>query len=359
MPTRSIDLGQVESIAQDYYLPVIRDQYFLSNALYYSLKQKGRVRHYNGGRAIFQPLSFAPEGGGGQWWSGVDKMDTRIRNPITGATFYRKNYSVPIIITRDEEDSVGKDGHKIIDLVDAKMNIAKPTAVDAVGTELYNDGSDARKIGGLLHICALQSDLTTAATQLTYGGITTSAIGTTTSNAWWQPQQWTTASQTGASSSFAGARGFGPVGVLWSKIRKASGKSPTMIVSNTGAYQDFHDSLTGVGIGSGPMAGGQRFMPQDLNLAKAGFENLMYKTAAWVLDERAPQTSGNVGCCFMLNEDTLNLVIHEKRDMSLDGWYNPYDQRVRLAYIDWSGEIVCSERRANGVIGAINVAATA
>lgn len=355
MPTRSIDLGQVESLAQDFYLPVIRDQYFLSNAVYYQLRAKGRVRHYDGGRAIFQPLSFAPEGGGGQWWSGVDKMDTRVRNPITGATFYRKNYSVPVVITRDEEDSVGSDGHKILDLVDAKMNIAKPTAVDAVGIELYNDGSDARRIGGLLLVTGANSDVATVDTSDTYGGISR----TTTASTWWAPQQIASASVTGSASTFAGGRGFGTVGRIWTKIRRASGKSPDMLLSNAGAYADFHDALAGVGIGAGTVqAGGQRYIGQDTNLAKAGFENIVYKTAAWVLDERAPHTAANLECVFALNTETLTLVIHQKRDMSLDGWFNPYDQRVRLAYIDWSGELVCSERRANGVITNIDTSNT-
>lgn len=355
MPTRSIDLGQVESIVQDYYLPTVRDQYFFSNALYYNLKQKGRVKEYNGGRAIFQPLSFAPEGGGGQWWSGVDKMDTRVRNPLTGATFYRKNYSVPLVITRDEEDSVGTDGHKIIDLVDAKMNIAKPTAVDAVGTELFNDGTDARKIGGLMLVTGGLATVAGVNTSGTYGGIAWSS----SSNSWWAPQQYATLSTTGAASTFAGKRGFGPIGLMWSRIRRLSGKSPTMFISNTGAYQDYHDSLAGPGgAGSAVLSGGQRYIGSDASLAKAGFDNVMYKTAAWVCDERAPHTATGLECVFMLNEDTLNLVVHSARNMSMDQWYTPYDQRVKLTYIDWSGELVCSERRANGIITNIDAALT-
>jgi hypothetical protein len=353
MPTRSIDYGQVESIAQDFYLPNIRDQYFLSNAIWYRLKQAGRVRMYDGARAIVQPLSFSPEGGGGQWWAGVDKMDIRVRNPITAATFFRKNFSVPIVITRDEADSVGNDGHKILDLVDAKMNIAKPTAIDAVGTELFNDGTDARRIGGLQFLTGITSStLASGITSDQYGGISrTPSVAT-----WWSPQQYFTSSIAGSSNnSFAGARGFGPVGILWSRIRKASGKSPTILLSNTAPYQDFHDSLAGTGVyGGNVQGGGQRYVGQDTALAKAGFENFTYKTAEWVLDERAPQLA-TVGCVFAINEDTLTLVIHSARNMSMDGPYTPADQRVTVSYIDWSGELVCSERRANGVIGNIDI----
>ena len=127
-------------------MPRVRDNYFLKNAVYYRLKP--RVKHYAGGRAIVVPLNFDKEGGGGQWWAGADKMDIRIRNTINASIYYRKNYSVACVVDRDEEDSVRGDT-AIASLMDQKMNTCERTAVDAVGTGLFNAGTDPKAVTGL------------------------------------------------------------------------------------------------------------------------------------------------------------------------------------------------------------------
>ncbi|MFN0131275.1 MAG: phage major capsid protein [Phycisphaerales bacterium] len=345
--SRSFDYGQVETIVQDYYLPMIRNQIFFENALYYRLRKRAKM--YSGGRAIVQGLSFSVEGGGGQWWAGLDRMDIRPRNTISAAVFYRKNYSVALTVMRDEEDSV-RGPEKIASLVESKMNILRPTAVDAIGTALFNDGTDPKVIGGLDLVCEDTPD-----TSHTYGGITVSS----TVNSWWRNQADTTAYITGANSTFAGPRGFGPIGRMWSKIRRASGKSPTIIVSNTGAQEDYHAALAGPGgAGTATMSGGQRYMQQDADLARAGFDNVMYKTAPWVVDERAPHSASNIEKVYFLHEPAINLCIHDARNMSFDGWYTPNDQRARTGYIDFSGELVCSERRCQGVLTNVDATLT-
>ena len=347
-----INWGQVESIVQDEFMPDIQDQVFFGNPIYYRLQKRKKI--YYGGRAIVQALSFTQEGGGGQCGGGVDKMDTRVRNPITAAVFYRKNYSLPIIITRDEEDSVGGDT-ALTTLVKAKMDIGRITAIDAIGQAIFNDGTDPKQIGGLQHMIRIAPG-----TSHTYGGITTSS----TVNTWWQNQADNPGSNyvTGATgNTFAGVRGFGPIGRMWARIGRAAGtkNKPTMILSNWGSYQDYHDSLAGTGIGgAASMAGGQIYMQQDADLARAGFENVMYKTAPWVVDERAPHDANNLEQVFMVNEPSINLVIHGKRNMSFDGWKEPTDQRVRISYIDWSGEMVCSQRRCMGVINKVDTTLT-
>lgn len=338
MPNRSFDLNQVNSLVQDYYMKVVRDQFFLTNALFYRLKP--RVEIYEGGRAIAAPLSFAPEGGGMQWWAGSDKLDIRVRDNITQALYYRKNGSVPVSLLQDEEDSC-RGPEAIMKLVTAKLNIARPTAIDGVGTELFNDGTDPKKIGGLAHAVKASS-----ASHI-YGGITTSASLAT----WWLNQFDTTAYTTGAAATFADVRGFGPIGKMWAKIGRKSGKRPTLLLSNWGSYQDYHDSL---------VAKEAYFRPQqNTDLVKAGFENVMYRTAVWVVDERAPHDdSNNKEKMYFLHEPAINLYVHSLRNMSWDGWREPVDQRSRTGFIDWAGELCLSERRCHGVIDDITTTAT-
>lgn len=351
-----INWGQVETLVQDYVMPTIVDQVLYENPIYYRMGR--RKKNYSGGRAIVCPLQFAVEGGGGQWWSGADKIDLRIRNPITAAVYYRKNYTLAINMSRDEEDSVGGDT-MLKRLVVAKMDIARPTAVDAIGQAVFNDGTDPKQIGGLVHLTRCVSG--GPATSHTYGGITTSS----TLNTWWQPQFIDgTSLVTGGGSTFAGTRGFGSVGRIWVKIGRASGKRPTVLISNWGLYEDYHASLAGPGgAGAGVYSGGQRYAQMNTDLVKAGFENVMYKTAPWVVDERAPHRVVSAGTneredLFALHEPRIYLIVHSKRDMSFDNWKEPVDQKTRHAFIDWAGELAASERRCQGSVYNVECSAT-
>jgi len=344
-----LTFDEVGALVQDYYMPPIRDQYFLGNVLYWELRRRGRVKKYAGGRAIVQPLSFSPEGKGGQWWSGVDKLNTQVVSPITSAVYFRKNFSLPVVLTRDEEDSVNGPT-ALTSLLSAKMEIARPSAVEAVQKSLYSDGTDPKMLTGLEYALKSGSSGTQTAPSMTYGGISAS----TSNNTWWNAQYDNAANgtyATGSGGTFASdGPGFGPIGKMYSRIARLSGKRPNLLLSNWGLYSDYEFALNNQ----------VRYtQPQQRNdLAEAGFLNLMYKKAAWVVDEMAPHDSSNKEILYYLFTDAMWLVIHQDRDMSWDNWREPTDQKVRVGYIDWSGELVITERRAFGKISNVDATLT-
>lgn len=320
-------------------MPRVRDNYFLKNPVFYRLKP--RVKHYAGGRAIVVPLNFDKEGGGGQWWSGADKMDIRIRNTINAAVYYRKNYSVACVVDRDEEDSVRGDT-AIASLMDQKMNTCERTAVDAVGTSCFNSGTDPKALTGLDYaLTPYTGGAPGTMPSQTFGGI---ARGASSANTWWNHQGDNT-----AYTDTDMAAQFKPIGLMWTKIMIASEKAPTLILSNHGSIQSFHNQLVK----------NERYLRPQSNsdLAKAGFENVMYKSAPWVGDARAPRTSGKVEKIYLLHEPAIHLYVHELRDMSFDPFQKSIDQRIRVGYVDWSGELCFDEMRCHGVISNFDASA--
>ena len=348
----TINWDQVSSLVQDYYMPRVKDNFFLSNAFYY--RTQSRIKTYQGGRSIVVPVSTTSEGGGGGWYATTDKFDTRIRNPITAAQFFAKNANVPISIDSDEELAVGGPT-ALMQLVDAKMKIAQRTAIDLIGTDLFNTGQNPKAITGLQY--ALQVGPSASGTTVpthTYGGF---ASG---SNSWWNH------SVNGLTDNTVntGALLIAEMGRMWAQIGIASGKSPTLLLSNWGTYTMFHSTLLT----------NERYVrpQQNSDLAKVGFENVMYKTAPLVVDERSPRTatafSMTAGAptvytaankpetLYFLNEETMKLIVHTQRNLSFEPWRKPFDQDARIAYIFWRGEVCFDERRANGVIGNIATA---
>lgn len=339
MPTINWDM--VSSIAANKHVPKLKDNYFLSNALL--ARWKGKQKNWGGGPLLAVPLGFAPEGGGGGWYAGSDKFDTTIRNPIKAANYYAKNAQVTLAIDGDEE-MAASGPTAVLNLVEQKMKIAENTMTDLVGSALFNDGTNAKAIGGLQ--IALSPDIVGSAK--TYGGITAGGAARSADvNGWWQHNNITGGFTTGAAGTFLGTGASTPaLAEAFARCGLFSGKTPTLLVSNWGTWTDYHNSI----------AKNERYdrPQQSTDLAKAGFTNLMYRNAPWVVDERAPRTAAKLETLYGIDERAVSLYTHPSRDFKFDGWRKAYDQDARVAYIFHRTELCFDERRSSFSIGSID-----
>jgi hypothetical protein len=342
----TINWDMVSALARNKHVAKLKDNFFLSNALF--SRWKSRQKEWEGGPVLVVPLGFAPEGGGGSWYSGSDKFDTTVRNPIKAANYFAKNAQVTVAIDGDEELAV-KGPQQVLNLLEQKMKIAESTMVDLVGTNLFNTGTNAKAIGGL----GLALIGTIVATPQTYGGITCGGSAPAAdTNGWWQHNADSTAYVTGAASTLFPAVGTsGPVPNAWAKCGYRSGKQPSVLVSNWGSWSDFHNSISRNERYDRPQ--------QNSELAKAGFTNLMYRTAPWVVDERSTRnTTTNVEAVYGIDEKAVSLYAHPARDMKFRDFASPIDQDAKVGYILHRTELCFDERRSSFVISAVDTTAT-
>ena len=337
----------VNTLVGDYVVKNVHDQWSKSNAFLY--RAKGRTKSFSGGRSIQVPLVWKPMPG--QWISGADIIDTTVRDPVTMMTVYPKTAVIPITITWEDEKTV-MGPSMVKSLVETLGEIAKTSAIDMIGTDLFNDGSDAKRMTGLAYsLIDFTGGAPGACPSNTYGGHTRVGLygSSTATNGWWIHQGDNTTYTDAAAGNFdplGAGKVMGVLGKMWSGIRWASGKSPTMILSNVGSHACYHNALSL----------NDRYMrpQQDTKLAEAGYENLKYKTAVWVVDERAPRTSAKIEKIYFINEDTVRLYVHEDANFAFEAFRKPHNQLARVAFILWRGELVVVEPRANGVISSVN-----
>jgi hypothetical protein len=342
----TINWDMVSVSATNFHVPALKDNFFLSNALLY--RWKGKQKEWAGGPVLVLPLGFAPEGGGGSWFSGADKFDTTVRNPIKGANYFAKNAQVTLAIDGDEELAV-RGPRQVLDLVASKMKIAENTLIDLVGTNLFNSGTNAKAIGGL----GIALPTTIVGTPQTYGGITCGGSAPSAdTNGWWQnnanPGPITPTNLFPGNAAASG----GPVAQLFAQCGYRGGKTPTVIVSNWGCWTDYH----------GNIAKNERYdrPQQQTDLAKAGFTNLMYRNCPWVVDERAPHGPSPTyyETLYGIDERGVSLYSHPQRNFAFDGWRKSYDQDVRAGYIFHRTELGFNERRSSFSIGQIDCSTT-
>ncbi len=344
--TTSFPWNQVNVMVQDFIIPTIADQIFLSNALFN--RMKGRVKTFEGGRRIVVPLAWRTQGGL-KWFAGADVFAPTIRDPFQAAEFTPKNANVDLTIDWDEE-TTARGPNKVRDLMEAKGEMARNTFFDGMSNELYNDGTDPKALAGLQY--ALKDAPTTdkVPPTMTYGGISRSS----TVNTWWNHNVDGIAYVTGASSTFAGGSAsvgpsFLPINAMFANIKLRSGKAPTLIVSNVGSWSDIHYALVK----------NERYQrpQQQSDLFKAGFENFMFRNAAWVQDEKAPRSSGKVEKVYFLYEPAVTLRVDSSANFSFEPFRKPHNQMVRTAYILWRGELIISEPRSCGCMSNVDTSA--
>lgn len=340
----SFPWNQVNVMVQDHIIPTIADQIFLSNAGFN--RMKGRVKTFTGGRRIVVPLGWRTQGGL-KWFSGTDVFAPTVRDPFQAAEFTPKNANVDLTIDWDEEMTCsGPD--KVMDLMEAKGEWAKNTFFDGMGTDIYNDGSEVKALGGLQFALKDYTGTFTPPT-MTYGGIPRSS----TVNTWWNHQGDNTAYVTGASSTFAGDSGnpsFKPINAMYARIKLGSGKQPTLILGNVGSWSDVHYWLMKTSTYQRPA--------QQSDLAKAGFDNFVYRGAPWVQDEKAPRnTSTKVEKVYFLYEPAVRLWVDSRANFAYEPFRKPHNQMVRTAYILWRGEFIISEPRSCGVMSNVDTSA--
>jgi len=354
----SIDWEGTSTLVREKVIPRIKDQFFKKNVLMYMLRPK--AEYFTGGTFIRQPLSFAPEGGGGQWWSGTDRFNMTIRNPFTSATFFSKNFELPVVVSQDDEDTV--DGPEAFaSLVESKMKIAQRTVMDSLGgaNGVYNDGSNPKAMTGLRYSLADYTG-TGAGTAPTknYGGIPASATAYT----WWNHQGYMGPSGVGNFITGSGSGGtyiqkanMGPWDDMLSLQGLAAGKFSTLILCNYGVWTEILQMIH---------AKTQWFRPQqDDTLVKAGFESFRYRMLNVVVDPFVPRgtaygMTAKHEKVYFIDEESVHLWIHTKRDFSFTGFREGWDQAVRGGHIFFRGELTFDERRSSGVHPDVDCTAT-
>ncbi len=143
----------------------IADNVTNNNAILMQMSKKGKIRPFSGGYKILQELSFAENSNAG-WYSGYDLLPVGVSDVISAAEYDIKQAAVPVVISGLEMlQNSGKE--QMIDLLEARLQVAESTLANLITNGLYSDGTAAggKQIDGLN--AAVPIDPTAAP----YGGI--------------------------------------------------------------------------------------------------------------------------------------------------------------------------------------------
>jgi len=298
------------------------DNIFNATPLSYRLYNKG-IRKESGGRWIGVQLLYGKNttvktiGIGGA----VDIVNDELIT--TGKADWK--WVVANIVRYFGEDTQNAGKEQIMNLLQAKLKVAELSLVDKFEEMLVADGSG----NGGLDWCGLAKYITVAGTGDSLG------IDATT-NTWWNNK--TTDMAQGGSTTH-----LGTMNLIRNTYNDCSvgNDHPTILMSTQEMYEWYELQLQNI----------LRVAPVDRKMADLGFEALQYKGADWTYSPSLVAGSFDTSDhgLFFLNERYLDLVIHTAADFHMTEWKPIPNQLDRVAQIVVQGELVCSNRRMQGI----------
>lgn len=299
----------------------IADNVTNNNAVLKKLSMKGNIRPFSGGHKILQELSFAENSNAG-YYSGYDLLPVGVSDVISSAEYDIKQAAVPVVMSGLEMlQNSGKE--KMIDLMEARLQVAESTMKNLLVTGIYSDGtgSGGKEIDGLNAAVPLDP------TASPYGGIDGATF------TFWQNA---VSDQTGADASTI--QGFW--NGLWAQLVRGGDRPDCIVVDNT-VWETYVASLQAQ----------QRFT--NTNEGDAGFMTLKFMDADVILDGGIYNGAGSgcpAGTGFFLNTDYIHWRPHSERNMVPLSPNRRYatNQDAEVQILAWAGNLTTSGRQFQG-----------
>jgi len=312
----------------------IADNVTSNNALLMKLKQRGNIKTFSGGTSIFQELSFASNGNAG-WYAGYETLPIAAQDVISSADYPIKQAACPVTISGLEQlQNAGKE--RIIDLLDARLEVAEGSMANLISSGLYSDGSAAsgKQIDGLL------KQVSTTPTNV---------VGGIDRNTWlfFRNQYFRCTTTGGAAMSAANVQTY--FNRMWSSLVRGNDRPDLIMVDNI-TWSFYMQSLQSI----------QRFTGTDT--AKLGFVSVKYMDADVVLDGglqinwtstgaagTAP-TSVPATSAYFLNTKYLFYRPHSARNMVplSPGQRYSVNQDAAVQILAWAGNLTSSGLQFQG-----------
>jgi hypothetical protein len=291
-----------------------------SNAITAQLKQGGRTRVIEGGKAIATPLTYAEETFA--WYQGTELLSRAVKETISEADYAPSN-AVASVTMSGPDLAKNRGRERILNLLEGKLDNAEATMSNNITKAVYGDGSVAKSFVGLKAM-------------VTNDGLGT--VGGISATTWpfWKNQFQGVARATGLQYPALKAG----MNALWMKLVRGT-EHPDLIVADAEVYATYESGLQE----------NQRYT--DSKLGGLGFETLKYKSAVIVFDGAATGISGPTGVespgAYFLNTKYLKFEIYSGYNFeTLDLPDQSPDMDAITKHIGFMGALTLSNRAAQG-----------
>lgn len=296
----------------------IKDNLSNRNALLKYMMKRGNTRKEDGGLTIVTPLDYA-ENGTYQRYSDWDTLDIAASDVISAAEYQWRQIALNVV-SSGRELRINSGTSRITNLATAKIKNALRTFNNNFSSDLYSSGSLTNQINGLQAIIA---------------DTNTNTVGGIDASTWefWRNTV-TDASVLGVTPSSTTIENSLML-PTWLELDRGPDDQPDLIVADNTYYQYYEGSQASL----------KRYA--DASKADGGFVSLKYKNADVLFDGNSGIPTNHM---YFINTNYLELVVHRDADLEIMEEMRPINQDGAVVPILWMGNLVCSNRKQQGVI---------
>jgi hypothetical protein len=309
-----IGVNTVNSISRRFIVKQVTDNVYNSNILTFRLLARNK-KVFEGGFQIEVPIAWSHFAAGG-FYSGFDLLDVTPSDTIKNAAFDFKQAEVAVSVDGATLIRVNSP-EAVVNFLGQYFAQAESELSDILGTGVFsNVVSNPKAIDGI------NGAIDNGAIAATYGGLSRAA------NTFWNSQI------TAAVAPLT----FPQLQTVFGNCTQG-GRRPTLLVTTQSIYNIVWALSTGVNAVAG--VPGQAFPVQaggeDVQLAQAGFSNVLFNGVPLVVDSHCPP-----GSIFFLNEEYMYLYVNPNRDFFLRDFDAPVNQDAYTSLMLWAGNLIFS-----------------
>lgn len=287
-----------------------------NNALLTRLSKRGRAKPFDGGSIILQELSFQ-DNATASYYSGAEVISIAPQDVISASQWTIKQAACAVTLT-GLEDLQNSGEEQIIDLLDARMDVAEGSMENLISSGIYSDGtgSSGKQITGL------QAMLSATPSSGVVGGIDRGSWS------FWRNQTFDFSDDLGASASASNIQqGFD---LAYARTSRGSDVVDLILLGNH--FWTFYMAS---------LQTNQRFTG-SADLANLGFQTVKYMNADVVLDGgiggNIPTKTG-----YFLNSKYLFYRPHRRRNfVPIGGERMSTNQDAIVRLMGWAGNMTAS-----------------
>lgn len=306
------------------YAPDLVAQRYLNNALLGFMRAKGNIKEINGGQEIAVGV-VKDLNSTFQWYSGAEAADTSEQDPFTRAFYPWALARTAITATDEDLDKNLGDKHRLHVLIDELIENAERSMDEKVSTALHGSNStNAKQMLGLGNFIA--------STAQTIGRIDSSV------ETWWDSQRVT-----------SGVTALNLKRKIRSLINDVNQHVPApqrdgiVAVTTQAIFEEYEDQVDDIA----------RVTLDSATKERLGFGNadvIRHGRYPIIWDEQAAAQTFKV-----VNTNFLYLVVHPKRNFSVDPMRTPVDAHWSVSYIRLMGQLVSKFQNAQGGLFSVSV----
>jgi hypothetical protein len=347
--TRSYDA--LLSLTADHYYKagIVHDGVFKSNPTFAELHKKGLRREAVGGSKIQVNLMYGKNSSVDSY-SRYGLIDTAPQDGMTPAFYDWAQYAGSVSIDGlSEFQNSGKPA--IQKLLREKVKQLTMSFSERMNEDLFDiegpaSAGDGTTGNGGKNIIGLPLYIQGAPTgALDVGGIDQSV------ETWWANQTANSGTETSGTWTMLNQE----LRSMYNDCSKGSGGAPNILIADQGTFETYETGMD------------EKTRYQYTDKASIGFENIKFKGAKMFWDEHVGDPDGGynwdnasydgaTGAVYFINTKFLELVVGKGKDFAPMGFQQPVNQDARTGLWVFYGQLVCSNRRKQGVLEDITVA---